>query len=438
VKTRAGIVGPKDSVDFICSIAKEYADKLIPVPFVYKNPEETTDLVSSNTHSVDIWIFSGRTPYSYALKSTSKQPFYFLELDGSSLAQVLVKISYQDQKSLDRISIDMLTERDVYETYHDLGIPHENLYRYEYRGYTPTLEILAFHDSLFKEGKVDVCATCLSVVYEQLKAQGIPVYRITPTRSTIRGTLETALQQQETMYFKQSQIAIMLIKIEKMEKMSDHHSVSYDLHRLNLELQSTILNFSESISGSFVALGIGTYIIFSTRGSLQETGQQSVSLLEKLALITDLPANIGIGYGETSLAAEENARLALHHAQNYDQRCAFLVDTNGIIEGPLKEKESISFGYQNENKEISEKLKQAGVTITTYNKIMSVQKRIGNYSITASNVAEWLKMTQRNARRILNSLVEQGLAEIVGEEAPTKGRPRKIYRVGIELVTHTE
>lgn len=36
----------------------------------------------------------------------------------------------------------------------------------------------------------------------------------------------------------------------------------------------------------------------------------------------------------------------------------------------------------------------------------------------------------RDARRILNSLTEQGLAEMIGEEAPaSKGRPRNIYRV---------
>ncbi len=118
---------------------------------------------------------------------------------------------------------------------------------------------------------------------------------------------------------------------------------------------------------------------------------------------------------------------------------SFLVDDRGIIEGPLKEQESISFGYRTENKEISEKLKQCGVTITTLNKILSVQKRTGNHSITASILAEWLKMTPRNARRILNGLVEQEIAEIIGEEAPTaKGRPRKIYRVNGELETKTE
>lgn len=434
INITAGIVGPKDTVMLIADIAKEYSDKLDYLPFVYKSSDETIDIIETNQHLVDIWIFSGVTPYVAAQKSTSKQPFFYLELNGSSLANELVKIKYKDQRSLDRASIDLLENYDVYETYHDLDLTYENIYLYEYPGFTDAQEIISFHKNLFNQKKVDVCITCLNFVYEHLTAQGIPVYRVTPTRSNIRQTLNSALQQWETLHFKHSQIAILLVKVEESDKESNHHTISYDLHRLNLELQSAVLNFSESISGSFVTLGVGVFLIFSTRGSLNETGRQVEDLLEKLALITELPANVGIGYGETALIAEGNARIALNQAQNYDSFCAFLVKDDGVIEGPLKEQESISFSYRTENKEVSDKLKQCGVTITTFNKILSVQKRAGNNSITAAILAEWLKMTPRNARRILNGLAEQGIAEIIGEEAPTsKGRPRKIYRVNSDF-----
>ncbi|WHY58454.1 hypothetical protein [Peribacillus simplex] len=439
MKIKAGIVGPSDYVQIICDIAKEYSDRLYPIPFGYQNAEEATNIVKQNQLLVDLWIFAGPALYPFVEKSGSKQPFFYLNLDGASLTKTLVEVGYKDSKSLNRMSIDLLKESDVYETYHDLGISYEDIHVHEYLHDTTLQDLLAFHQKLFKEGQVDICITCLYFVYEKLKLQGIPVYRVTPTRSNIRETLKTAIQKWETLHFKQSQIAAIFIKVENMDTNMNHHTISYDLHRLNLKVQDAVLNFSESIFGTFVPLGVGTFVIFSTRGSIKETGQQIGDLLEKLALISELPSNVGIGYGETALAAEENARLALNHAQNYDSFCAFLVDDRGIIEGPLKEQESISFGYRTENKEISEKLKQCGVTITTLNKILSVQKRTGNHSITASILAEWLKMTPRNARRILNGLVEQEIAEIIGEEAPTaKGRPRKIYRVNSELETTTE
>ncbi|GHH99873.1 hypothetical protein [Neobacillus kokaensis] len=435
MRTRVGIVGPKDSVQKMSEVANDYKDQIELFPFIYQHAEETTNIVEENQDLVDLWIFSGMTPYTLAKKSTSKQPFFYLILNDSSLMKALMQISYKDKLDINKASIDLLEEHDIFETYGDLKISSEHIHWYKYLGFTPIQEIHDYHLNLFKKGKVSVCITCLSDVYEKLRAKGVPVYRITPTRANIRLTIDAALQYWQTVHLKYSQIAVMLIKTESTEKIESPHVLSYDLHRLNLELQSAILSFCESISGSFISLGIGTYMIFSTRGSLQEDGEQSIHLLEKLALITDLPSNIGIGYGDTSLAAEENARLALHHAQNHGTYCAFSVENNGVVKGPLTEKESISYGFRNENKEMGEKLKESGVSITTFNKIMSVQKRLGKNTVTASEIAEWLKMTQRNARRILTDLTKVGIAEEVGEEAPTtRGRPRKIYRVGLDFL----
>jgi len=430
LKPRAGIIGPIDSVQLISEIATEYSDRLQPVPFIYQLPEEATSIVVNNQHVIDLWILAGPALFNPFQKSAVKQPFFILQLDGASLTKTLVDIGYNDKKSLDRISIDTLTERDVYETYRDLGIPSDQVFVHEYTNETPLPNLLAFHQKLIHDRKVDICITSLRSIYDQLRSNDITTYWVAPTRSNIRKTLSSAVQQWETIHFKQSQIAVILVKVQGMENKDDHNMLSYDIHRLSLEIQAAILNFAESISGSFVTIGIGVFVIFSTRGSLEATENSISSLLEQLALLADLPSNIGIGYGDTALTAEENARLGLNHAQNYDSFCAFLVDDNGTIEGPLKEQEAITFQYRTENKEISEKLKNSGITITTFNKILSVQKRMGNGSITSTQVADWLKMTPRNARRILTALVEEGMAEIIGDEAPSsKGRPRKIYQV---------
>ncbi|GIN21742.1 MAG TPA: hypothetical protein DEO65_19540 [Bacillus bacterium] len=433
MKTRIGFVGPKDSLNIISQIADEHKDELDPVYFMYNHASETGEIVETNQHLVDLWVFSGLTPYTLAKKSSSRQPFFYLNLNSSSLMKVLLESGYKDQRSLGNISVDMLEWRDITETFTDLKIPTVDVQLYEYKGYTPIKEIVDFHEKNYKDGVASVCFTCLSDVYAQLKAKMIPVYRISPTRANIRSTIKLALQYWTAFHFKQSQITVLLVKVKNADKSEQSNLMSYDVHRLDLELQSAILTFTEEISGSFVPLGSGSFIIFSTRGSFDNIGKQSSSLLEKLALITDLPANIGIGYGDTTLAAEENARLALAHAQNYDGYCAFAVEFNGKIEGPLSDKHSISFGYRNENKEVGVKLKESGVSITTFNKIISIQKNTGRHAVTANDVAVWLKMTERNARRILNDLTKTGFARIIGEEAPSsRGRPRKIYRVGLD------
>ncbi|MFB0841592.1 hypothetical protein [Paenibacillus oleatilyticus] len=429
---RVGAVGPKDSIDLIREIGQEFQDRLTIVPFVYQNVSETADIVRREEHHIDLWVFSGQAPYAIAQEQNIKQTALFPQLNGSSLTKVLLEIVYRDRLQLGRVSFDTILPEHFYETCAESDLAYDTIPLLSYTGFKPTEELVAFHSGLFAQGNVDACATCLSRVYEELKSQGIPVYRITPNRMTIRTMLHLASTAGETMHFKKSQIAVMFIDIEEPEKLIGQNKSSYDVRRLDLQLQETILGHVEALSGSFVALGNGKYIVFTTRGAF-ETAEESAHpsvLLEKIALLTDLKTNIGIGFGVTALAAERNAQIALQHAKKTGNFCAILVTDTGDIEGPLRQTGSINFNYRTEDIKTSELLKRAGVTITTYNKLLSVQKNLGQNSISAPDIAEWLGMTKRNARRILGDLEEHGLVELIGEEAPTsRGRPRKIFRV---------
>lgn len=429
---RVGAVGPKDSIELITEIGKEFQDRLTIIPFIYNNVSETSDIVLREDSHIDIWVFSGQAPYAIAQEQSSKQKALFPQLNGSSLTKVLLEIVYRDHLQLGRISFDTILPHHFYETCTELDLTYESIQLLSYTGYKPTEELVAFHSERFAQGKVDACATCLRGVYEELKAQGIPVYRITPNRMTIRSMLNLASTTSETMHFKKSQIAVMLIDVEEPSKLIGQNKSSYDVRRLDLQFQDAILDHVEALSGSFVAIGNGKYLVFTTRGAF-ETADASAHpsvLLEKIALITDLQTNIGIGFGVTALAAERNAQIALQHAKKTGNLCAIQVNDMGDVEGPLQQTGSINFNFRTEDIKTSELLKKAGVTITSYNKLLSVQKNLGQNSISAPDIAEWLGMTKRNARRILGDLEEHGLAELIGEEAPTnRGRPRKIYRI---------
>ncbi|GIP38698.1 hypothetical protein J31TS4_19780 [Paenibacillus sp. J31TS4] len=428
---KVGVVGPQDSIDLIMEIGTEFHDKLSFLPFVYHSVNETSDIVKQNEQEMDIWVFSGQAPYSIATKEPLKQRAFFPQLNGSSLTKVLLEIVYRDRIPLDRISLDTIEEQPFHETCTELGLASGQVHLLPYTGFKPESELLAFHSKLLADGQVDACVTCISNVYEKLKAQGIPVYRIQPNRMTIRTMLHLASTAGETMHFQKSQIAVMLVQVEEPEKLIGQSKSSYDIRRLDLQFQEVILDHVEKLSGAFVALGNGKFLVFTTRGAFEDDSLASPSvLLEKLALLADLKMNIGIGYGVTALAAERNAHLAMQHAKRAGNYVAILVRDTGEVEGPLQHATSINFNIRTEDLEMIELLKQAGITITTYNKLLSVQKNLGRDAITATLIAESLSMTKRNARRILTDMVEHNLAVVVGEEAPTnRGRPSKIYRI---------
>ncbi|WP_423801861.1 hypothetical protein [Neobacillus sp. SAB-20_R2A] len=432
MKTRVGIVGPLDSVSLISSVAEEFSDRIITKPYIYKKLEETEEIVKRAKDDVDVWLFSGQAPYAVAQNTLENLIGFYPHLNGSSLSKVLLDIGYKDHKKLDRLSIDTIPSEQIYETFSEMELKSENLKLNPYNGYKRTDELIDFHYQLYKSGQVDNCITCIRSVYETLKAMNVPAYRVKPTKMAIRGGILKASQKGEIIQFKSSQISVLILHIFEMDKLIGENCASYESHRLILKLQDVIIDFAEKILGSFINQGNGKYFIFSTRGALEKNIQKEIPIfLEKITVISPLYAHIGIGYGKTVFGAEQNAYLALNYAKQYQKNTIMLAVENGVIEGPLQSEKSFTFSYRSDDTIFINRLKLAGVNISTYNKILSIQDNHEHRSISAFELAKWLDMTQRNARRILSDLEKNKLAKIVGEEAPVqRGRPRNIYRVG--------
>ncbi len=70
-----------------------------------------------------------------------------------------------------------------------------------------------------------------------------------------------------------------------------------------------------------------------------------------------------------------------------------------MIEGPLQREDSIEFEFKTETKELRNQLRKAGVSVKALSKVLAVQQKLGKDSITAVDIAKWLKMSTRNARR---------------------------------------
>lgn len=431
MKTRLGIVGPYDSVERMSGVAEEFKDKLILYPFTYTDATETERIVKNNNENIDIWLFSGQAPYAIAVEAGLSNRALFPALNGSSLMKALLYITYHDQLKLEMMSLDTITETEVEETFSELQLSLSSVKLFSYKGYKTTEALTKFHYDLFKNNQTKIAITCVHAVYKALKSLNVPVYRVTPTKMILRQTIKAACQQNETLYFKRSQIAVIIIQINDMDKLMEEKKLLTYHHRLSLRLQEWIIDFSEDILGSYIVLSDGKFMIFSTRGALDDYEKYSITaLLEKISLTTKLTSNMGIGYGKTSMEAERNAYSAFNRARSRGENCAMLVDENGTIEGPFKESDSITYSSRTDNKDLQKLLSKAGVNISTFNKILYVQNNISNHTVSTADIAEWLHMTQRNARRILTDLKEHGLAEELGQEASAnRGRPRKIYRI---------
>lgn len=433
MKSNIGVIGPQDSVNIILEIGKEFEKEITLLPFVYNHLDEVVEIMKENFTKVDVWLFSGQAPYAVAKESIPSFNGYYPSLNGFSLTKVLLDISYKDKKDLEHISFDTIPSNEVIETYEELEIDVENLKLLPYSGYKPIEELVNFHYQLYKDKKVQSCITGIRSVYEKLKELNVPTYRLKPTKMEIRETILLATQKGEIIRFQNSQISIIILQIIEMDKVISKNKVSFEAHRLSLTLQEIVIDFTEKIQGSFIQQGIDRFMIYSTRGTLEQNNHEDIfNLLEKINMVTDLSANLGIGYGITVLEAEQNAYIALNNANEHDKNTIMLADETGMVKGPLNHENSISYNRRSIDPEVLEKLQRASVNVSTYNKVLAIQDKLRQNAISANELAKWLGMTPRNARRILSDLEKEGLAKVIGEETPgARGRPRRLFKVGL-------
>lgn len=427
MKIRLGVIGPEHSIEIIKNAVKEF-DEIMLLPFPYTEMEETKNIISANKKYVDQWLFSGQAPYDYAVTNQliQEEEGLFAPLNSNSLNKTLLEAQLQEQKIFRSISLDtiQINEVDAQTPLHLLKVQ-----TFPYEGYHPINEIIDFHLQAFKDGQIDAAITCVNTVYNKLRQLGIPCYKVAPDVIAVRLIIQYLKQRGVSQWYRKAQVAIIAIEIFQ-SGWEGHYS--YKMKYKELELKKLLLNYAERINGSFVEIGDGRYFLYTTRGEmeLQLIEDSLFDLITEAELQSKLEIRIGLGYGITSLDAEQNARLAIQYVRGKEKKSIVFVDENKKITETEGHEQSISYDNRKVSSEWSELLVAAEIGPATVDRIYSLALHYRKSEITSKELASWMNSTERNARRILTELENIGLAKVAGEEqSGQRGRPRKVYEL---------
>ncbi|MDN4608122.1 hypothetical protein [Sporosarcina highlanderae] len=426
MKIRLGVIGPSDSIEIVKKAVEEF-DEITLLPFPYEEMEETREIILENRRFVDQWFFSGQAPYYYAVTNNliREEEGSFAPLNSNSIYKTLLEAQLQEGKIFNRISLDTVQETEVEIK---KSIKSMELYTFPYSGYLPIQEIIDFHLDLFREGKVDVAVTCVNTVYHTLKELGIPCYRVAPDIIAVRLIIQYLKQRGVSQWYRKAQIAILGVEIIQL----DWANYSYKTKYQELELKKLLLNYSERINGSFIEIGDGRYFIYTTRGEveLQLNEDSLFKLIERSDLQSKLQIRIGLGYGATSLEAEQHARLATQYAREKKEPIIVIMDELKQITEYGVDERPLSYNNRLSTVKWNELLRNANISPATVNRIQSMALYYKKTEITSKELSVWMNSTERNARRILMELESVNLAKITGEEqSGQRGRPRKVYEL---------
>ncbi|WDZ82939.1 hypothetical protein [Micromonospora cathayae] len=428
-----GIIGPEDSIRLVQEVASGEQRSAELTARAYARPEQAPELARELDELCQVLLFTGRIPHAFAVAAGGlRAEIDFVPHAGIDLYRTLSRILLATGGRLPRVSVDTIEADVVRETYHDIETepPTEILPIADSSGllFSGLDEITAYHRQRYESGQVDACLTCLGTVHRDLREQGVPVWRVEHTRTSVRDALRRAWLAADVRQSRATQIAVMMIELT--EPAGRGHD-PYQVERQRLRLREALLEHAERMRGRLGSIDDRTLLITTTRGTVESAiARHRAGHASLLALRgVDVAHTVGFGAGTTIAAAEDNARKAL--ALGRGSGDTHVVFPDGEIyssrQSPVKQRlRETAPGVLR----VSEQLRLGPLSTR---RLIEALHQMDPNQVTARGLADAYGVEARSARRLLNSLRAAGFAEEVGLHVSTgAGRPQTVYRVAMQ------
>jgi hypothetical protein len=413
-------LGGQSSPAGLPTVAPGLARRLIGA--AYRNEQEAADKVLRLGPGIDAWLFASPVPYSYARRAgVLRGPATCVPLGGSALYAALLRAGRDPGYDLSRISVDVLSRGDVAEALSDLGVAMGNVHVREDPANAATLA--AFHERLWRRHQTTVAFTCLESVAQRLKALEIPVLAVRPTPSAIRAGLRTASLLAAQRRLEEAQLAVAVVEVPTLRESPRRAAPRPSREELRLTVHRLLLQDAQRMQATVSPAGDYSFLVVATRGSLASAtdGFRNPPFTERARSELGITIEVGVGLGRTAQEAEAHARGALARSHSVPGVRGFALDREGhtLVPGPREP----SLGTEGKPKGMATLSRLADKLPTDE----------GGHVVDAETAGKLLGVTSRTARRLLNTLVEEGLAwPLPPSRTPQPGRPRQFYRLVIE------
>jgi hypothetical protein len=409
---------PGTSVPSSMSSGPGVARRLIGA--AYRNEQEAADKVLRLGPGIDAWLFASQVPYSYARRAgVLRGPATCVPLNGSALYAALLRASRNGDYDLSRVSVDILSRGDVGDAFTDLGIATSDVHVREEPANVATLT--AFHERLWRRRLTTLAFTCLESVGLRLSTLEIPALVVRPTASAIRSGLRTATLLGVQRRLEEAQLAIAVVEVPTLRETARRSAPRQSREELRLTVHRLLIQEAQRMQAAVCPAGEYSFLITATRGSLAGAteGFRVPPFTERARTELGIAVEVGVGLGRTAHDAEAHARAAL--ARSHAGARGFALDREGhtLAPGP----------------------REPAIAPTANTKGMATLSRLVEKLpadevarvIDAETAGRLLGVTSRTARRLLHTLVDEGLAwPLPPSRTPQPGRPRQFYRLVTE------
>ncbi|MEV6269591.1 hypothetical protein AB0L64_20660 [Kribbella sp. NPDC051936] len=425
-----GLFGPRRLVKTMSEVGQEVAERSAHgVRFLtggYDDLSEAEERYLRLRDRIDSAVFPG--PWAFDLATTGHWltvPSTHLPLTGAALYAALLRASLTiPAVDLSRVSIDSLSLADVSEAYSEIGLDTAQVYDVPYEGPESVAGFAAFHREKFERQHTTVALTTILSVERELRADGVPVLRIAPTRSSVRDALETAVLLGQGTRMGAHQLAMIAVQVIP----SGAESGDYWQQELALSTHQKLLSEARQVGASVTRRSDTLFLVTTTYGALLRLTEQFAvaPFLGALTAQLGVPVAVGAGTGQTARAAEANALMAVEESVAAGGKVAVYLDGSSdrldLEPGAATTDAAPIDG--------TSPIDQRALEIVT--SIASAMSSAPGRQVVVDveSVAAIMQVTQRTGRRMLKELVEAGLAWPLPPARSTGGgRPRQQFRL---------
>jgi DNA-binding transcriptional ArsR family regulator len=410
-----GLIGPHDSVRRVEDVAQSSGMSAELLPRPYDGLSEVGRLTGEVASACRVILFTGLIPYSIARsEGVDATSIYIAHSAADLYAAVAHLLLDRSISTVDRMSIDVVDREVVNEVFDDLSAEQPAfLLEYSVDQPGPWIEdMVDWHARLYRSGRATFALTCLDAVSRGLSRSGIPHYRISHTRASVRDSLARAAYLESMQTAEDGQPAVAVLRYPDI---TSPVSLSAIGQRFADALTSVVFQVTDS----------NDVVVQTTRGAVE-------------AYVKRMPAEpahrdrtgpvVGFGFGKTITRAHAQAQVAVAFAQrNGVSYVVFEGGTPRLSPAPgtrVTGSQATALQARASELELS--------PLLLY-RISNALKVINHTSFSADELATAYGGSPRTARRVIKRLREAGIVTQTGSVRSTgAGRPVALYAADID------